>query len=199
MKVKLKILFLLVCLVGLSIYPTTGAFADPMVEYNTSGEATGITNLPIAGMEGMFFNVNFIDGSYNSVYAIEAPFFNDGEDAGAANNSLIAVLKTNNVRRIQGITGECGVSSTRGGLCEIITPFALIPPGLTYEFFGAHTDGGNFWIPILGASDITANHDWSVFTQFTKVAPIPEPSTMLLFGTGLAGLAAWRWKTSKPT
>lgn len=26
---------------------------------------------------------------------------------------------------------------------------------------------------------------------------IPEPSTVLLFGTGLAGLIAWRWKTGK--
>jgi len=28
--------------------------------------------------------------------------------------------------------------------------------------------------------------------QWTNVAPIPEPSTMLLFGTGLAALGAWR-------
>ena len=27
--------------------------------------------------------------------------------------------------------------------------------------------------------------------------PIPEPSTMLLFSTGLAGLVAWRWKARK--
>jgi hypothetical protein len=29
------------------------------------------------------------------------------------------------------------------------------------------------------------------------IGTIPEPSTMLLWGTGLAGLAAWRWKRGK--
>jgi len=32
------------------------------------------------------------------------------------------------------------------------------------------------------------------FKKSTQTAPIPEPSTMLLFGSGLASLAAWRYR-----
>ena len=33
--------------------------------------------------------------------------------------------------------------------------------------------------------------------SLVPIAPIPEPSTMLLFGSGLAGLVAWRYRKSR--
>lgn len=47
---------------------------------------------------------------------------------------------------------------------------------------------------VVGLFRHTATFD---ITAETKSAPIPEPSTMLLFGTGITGFAAWRWRTRK--
>ncbi len=36
--------------------------------------------------------------------------------------------------------------------------------------------------------------DSNAFQIGSELNPIPEPSTMLLLGTGIAGPAVWRWK-----
>jgi hypothetical protein len=37
------------------------------------------------------------------------------------------------------------------------------------------------------------------FTQTPAPAPVPEPTTFLLLGTGVAGIAARRWRRRQPT
>ncbi|MCG3774857.1 MAG: hypothetical protein JW395_1682 [Nitrospira sp.] len=52
--------------------------------------------------------------------------------------------------------------------------------------------------PTVGPGFLNANPNAEVFwvRAASVPAPLPEPSSLLLLGAGLLGLAAWRWKHS---
>lgn len=71
---------------------------------------------------------------------------------------------------------------------SIVIGSAVVIAGLYGNFAVAKPDNGN----IPGASD--TNGCGPSGNQPKKCASVPEPSSMILFGAGLAGLGIWTWR-----
>jgi hypothetical protein len=84
-------------------------------------------------------------------------------------------------------------------------PFS-IPGGATGVNFAVNrlivlTSTLGSWEPMGGGMDVTFSLNNSIVVSGGGIyepkqvtAPLPEPSTMLLFGSGLAGFVAWRYR-----
>jgi len=77
---------------------------------------------------------------------------------------------------------------TRAGTNQGISPFAASNATFGPDFIELEVGGYSFSTDSFVQIDLETTH---------TPAAVPEPGTIFLFGSGLACLAAWRYKTQK--
>lgn len=187
-----------------------------------ASNSTGLTNLEIWNTLGgdLIFNLYLLEGTtalnsgngaatsvnlplltagtytinYRAQPGLQTPthfglnLFFDGDDqtpgisaVGKANGSTFAASSSLLTHRLDGIP----VLSSGGTLQYVDGDYRVTLTALSHERAGGNTVGGYTNTPgLLGGNDYRGS--------FTLQVTVPEPGTYLLFGTGLAGLAARR-------
>ncbi|HEX2282817.1 MAG TPA: PEP-CTERM sorting domain-containing protein [Thermomicrobiales bacterium] len=173
------------------------AFACPahaaLLLVDASGQLTGATGVNV---NGTLYDVSFVEGTCvdlfsgcdsASDFAFSSVF--DANDAAVALEQLV-LIGSFDTDPASTLGCEAGIVAA----CVVITPFAVATGEvLTTSVFNQPTtvDGLTGW-PVPTTFD-TSSSPFEVYAEWTPT-PVPEPSTLMLIGTGLLGAGVKRWR-----
>jgi hypothetical protein len=160
--------------------------------FGTAGGGNNTAYINIPGIEGttlldVDLRVDFLNGAVDQLSFGFALFDNENEDCWASFDvfdSSDNLLSSNTMYGLYSDMGNGTYSSFPEGLME--TSFAGIA---SYALFDFNTS-------FIGCDRYIID-DFSGTFGSTEVNPMPEPATMLLFGTGLAGFIGSRIRRKK--
>ena len=152
--------------------------------YNPRADEYGTTRLSW-GNAGLWINNSPSGSGTDSSHQIDGKGWNERVLFAFAQNVTIKSVNFNYVSRDDDFAfwvGEDWNSALINGGIDI-------PDNNTYEFDGTWTDS-YFAIGAIASNDDFKITGLSIDYEPISAAPVPEPTTMVLFGTGLAGLVA---------
>jgi PEP-CTERM motif len=169
------------------------ADAAPILQIDGTGHLTGATGVDV---NGTLYNVQFVDGPCPSVLGDgcnEVSDFDFMTQAGAlaASQALIDQVLTGSFDLLPELVVGCADTSS----CALLTPFSIVGDQLSvavaYNLANAMTDSVGLSFIMRTANTVQLrNIAYAAWSPAVDVAAVPEPASLVLLGSGLAGAAA---------
>ena len=188
---------LTLCLSAFSLTPTPAQAVT--LQVNGSGILTGATGVNVGGT---LYDVEFVDGTCAAVFTgcddASTDFtFQTASAAVAASQALLDQVLLDstlgNFDESPQLTNGCSSFE----YCSVFTPFTLGTGTVQYGVatnWGFFTDSsGSGGSPVTLNNSSSGSQTWGRWTIGAPV-PVPEPTTILLFGLGLVALVLWDYR-----